>query len=216
MAIYSSIALGRAKKSIGNVTFLRLKGQNIAKAKIVNPTNPSTDLQVVTRNKMRNIVAAWKFLQFFFLYIGAIRTSVQSNYNVFVHLYKNLVSGAEVLTGQLAAISLFPSELVTTNTAKVIQGSKMTGYDYEVAIDNYGFPFPGTTSNPIYCIGVLIDAEGNQKVLKHTIGSTEWLSNTIDMDFGNYEPAGGVFSGFYLADKSQTVCSNILLMGLPT
>ena len=211
MAIYSSIALGRAKNSIGNITFVRLKGQNVAKAKIVNPTNPSTDLQVSTRNKMRNIVAAWKFLQFFFAYIGALRTSVQSNYNVFVHLYKTMITGSEVLTGWEAALSLFPSDLVTTNTAKIIQAEKQTGNDYGVAIDNFGFPDPSTDSNPLYCIGIIMDATGTQRIIKHAVGPTEWLSSTIDMDFGGSEMEGAVKSGFYLYDKAQMLCSNIFL-----
>jgi hypothetical protein len=122
-----------------------------------------------------------------------------------------MISGTEVLTGWEAALSLFPSDLVPTNTAKIIQAEKQVGNDYSVAIDNYGFPCPATTSNPLYCIGILMDATGTQKVYQHTVDPNEWSESTIDMDFGAIDLSGAVKSGFYLCDKAQMLCSNIFL-----
>ena len=66
MAIFNSIALGKTKGSIGNVTTTTLKGQSVAKQRNFNPANPKTPDQVSSRNRMSNAVMAWKFLAVFF------------------------------------------------------------------------------------------------------------------------------------------------------
>lgn len=51
MARFSSIALGKATGSIGNVTFTVQRGQNIAKAKPVSVANPQTAKQTLQRSR---------------------------------------------------------------------------------------------------------------------------------------------------------------------
>lgn len=51
MARFSSIALGKAKGSIGNVTFTVQRGQNIAKSKPVSVANPQTQKQTTQRSR---------------------------------------------------------------------------------------------------------------------------------------------------------------------
>lgn len=51
MAIYNSIALGKAKGSIGGVTFTVQRGQTIAKSKPVSVANPQTSAQVTQRSR---------------------------------------------------------------------------------------------------------------------------------------------------------------------
>jgi hypothetical protein len=210
MAIYNSIAIGRARKSIGNVTFVSLKGQKVAKAKIVNPTNPKTPGQLLSRYRMLNIVKAWQFLQIFFAGIGYLRTSVQSNYNVFVHLYKNMVNGTMAKQAWENALSLIPSNLVDSNTATILQAEKTLGVTYDLAIVTHDLPFPGTVANPLKVNGVIIDSVGNQSTATHTITTDEWTAKQIELDFGAFEPNGAAKTGFYIYDQKQTLCSNIL------
>lgn len=51
MAVFSSIALGKAKGSVGNVTFTVQRGQTIAKSKPVSVANPQTAKQTDQRSR---------------------------------------------------------------------------------------------------------------------------------------------------------------------
>lgn len=60
MAIISSVALGKAQKSVGNVTFQHYYGKTVAKQKVVrNPAYKPTTKQIEQRNRM---YYAFKFL----------------------------------------------------------------------------------------------------------------------------------------------------------
>ena len=60
MAIVSSIAVGKARKSAGNVTFTTSKGRVIMKEKALNVRNPRTAGQVSQRSKMSRTVLAYQ------------------------------------------------------------------------------------------------------------------------------------------------------------
>lgn len=60
MAIFRSTIFTDIKKSIGNVTFTKLKGQLIAKQKIYQTANPRTALQTEQREKLSLMVRSWK------------------------------------------------------------------------------------------------------------------------------------------------------------
>ncbi len=51
MAVYQSIALGKAKGSIGGVTFTVQRGQTIAKSKPISVGNPNTTAQQTQRSR---------------------------------------------------------------------------------------------------------------------------------------------------------------------
>lgn len=60
MAIIRSLAVGKARKSAGNLTYQTVKGRTIAREKPAFVANPNTPLQQEQRGKMRNLVAAWR------------------------------------------------------------------------------------------------------------------------------------------------------------
>ena len=62
MAIVSSIAVGKARKSAGNVTFTTSKGRVIMKEKAINVRNPRTAGQVKQRSKMSRAVIAYQVI----------------------------------------------------------------------------------------------------------------------------------------------------------
>ena len=60
MAIIRSLAIGKARKSAGNLTFATVEGRTIAREKPVFVKNPRTPAQLEQRAKMRNVVAAYR------------------------------------------------------------------------------------------------------------------------------------------------------------
>lgn len=60
MAIIRSLAIGKARKSAGNLTFATVEGRTIAREKPVFVKNPRTPAQLEQREKMRNVVAAYR------------------------------------------------------------------------------------------------------------------------------------------------------------
>lgn len=60
MAIIRSLAVGKARKSAGNITYQTVKGRTIAREKPAFVANPDTPLQQAQRGKMRKLVAAWR------------------------------------------------------------------------------------------------------------------------------------------------------------
>lgn len=60
MAVIRSLAVGKARKSAGNLTYQTVKGRTIAREKPAFVANPNTPLQQAQRGKMRNLVAAWR------------------------------------------------------------------------------------------------------------------------------------------------------------
>ena len=62
MAIVRSIAVGKARKSAGNVTFATVKGQVVMKEKPLSVKNPQTAAQQAQREKMTKLVYIWQHL----------------------------------------------------------------------------------------------------------------------------------------------------------
>lgn len=60
MAVIRSLAVGKARKSAGNLTYQTVKGRTIAREKPAFVANPNTPLQQAQRGKMRKLVAAWR------------------------------------------------------------------------------------------------------------------------------------------------------------
>lgn len=60
MAIVKSLAIGKARKSAGNLTYQTVKGRTIAREKPLHVANPDTPAQQAQRNRIRNLVDAWR------------------------------------------------------------------------------------------------------------------------------------------------------------
>jgi len=91
MAIFNSIALGRAKQSLGNVTTVVLKGQAIAKQKITSTTNRNTEGQVDQRNQLRNVVKVWPYFKAFLTQLKSQVRSTESIFNAYVRMFINVM-----------------------------------------------------------------------------------------------------------------------------
>ena len=94
MAIINSLAIGSAKNSLGQITYSTVKGRTIGRQKPVHVANPRTPRQVAQRNKMANLVAAWRTLFFQTRPWWTVIKGYGSAYNEFVS--KNMQYGSDV------------------------------------------------------------------------------------------------------------------------
>lgn len=60
MAVVQNTLIGRAKRSIGGVTFMTWKGLNVAKSKPVSVANPNTPKQQMRRSVITQLVAIFR------------------------------------------------------------------------------------------------------------------------------------------------------------
>jgi len=85
MAIVSSIAVGKARNSAGNVTFATVKGRVIMREKVTNIKNPNTLAQQKQRASMSEVV---KFYQ----RVGRYSKATLTSSNQYASPYNNCVS----------------------------------------------------------------------------------------------------------------------------
>lgn len=109
MAIYSSIALGTFKKSVGNVTGVILRGQRVAKQKMTTYLDANTATQQAQRAQLTNVVFLWSIMKSFFKYAVSQIRNVESAYNAFVRLFINAVMDTIEHDIMLIAASIDPA-----------------------------------------------------------------------------------------------------------
>lgn len=203
MAIFDSILLGKSKGSVGNVTTSRLKGQNVAKAKITSTTNVNSAGQQLSRGKMSNIVLAWQFLAIFMVSATALRKSTESVYNAFVRGFKSGISEVLAASRPAAAALLAGVEGLVGNFISVAY----TSYVDTTAI------FALNTSGLPYVTGTFIRAigfnslTGEQKIIDRVVTEIEWNAGSVsvlDMLDSAY------MVGVYVYGTIENKCSNVL------
>lgn len=84
MAIINSLAVGKARKSAGNLTFSVVKGRTIAREKPTVVANPRTPAQQAQRAKMKTLVAAYRVHGSRFKQLFTSLTGYGSAYNEFI------------------------------------------------------------------------------------------------------------------------------------
>lgn len=203
MAIFNSIALGKTKGSIGNVTTTTLKGQSVAKQRNYNPANPKTPDQVNSRNRMANAVSAWKFLAVFFAPLVMLAKPLESTYNAFVRLAKNLFPAILQGTGYSAAAALI-GETLAGNSAIQINLLSDDGGDAKVEFNTGGTPWNSSMRLRVLCYD---SADGSNKLSDIAVLEAEYNAQTILV------PGAGTAMGSGVAviyDTDSKVCSNVV------
>lgn len=89
MAIIDSIALGKSKGSIGNVTFYQLNGQTIARYRNTEPADPKTPAQLNQRLGMKNATKAFSLMKAWAIGMDSIKVGKQTYYNRFTSIMIN-------------------------------------------------------------------------------------------------------------------------------
>jgi len=98
MAIINSLAIGKSKKSAGNLTYATVKGRTIAKQKPVSVANPNTPAQQAQRRAMATIVLFWQLWASAFVELFTKRNKLFSQFNQFVHLNKEMMHVPGLIT----------------------------------------------------------------------------------------------------------------------
>jgi len=203
MAIFQSIVLGSSKGSVGNVTTTKLKGQNVAKAKITSTTNVKSPGQVESRGKMSNIVMAYQFLALFLVYATAWRKSTESVYNAFVRGFKTEISdvvaaSAPLAAGLLAGLSGLAGNFVNVSALNLVT-SNLT-----VTFETGGLPYVDGYS----IVAITWDeTTGEKQQAQRALTSVEWAAGSAVVA-GMLEAAG--HKGAYIYDSATKKCSNAL------
>ena len=204
MAIFNSIALGKTKGSIGNITTTTLKGQSVAKQRNFNPANPRTVDQVNSRGKMSNAVKAWQFAAIFFSLIDALRKPLESNYNAFVRLTKTAFTDTVQSSGALALSFLegaltFVGNFISVTTvlpaeASVTVSFNTNGLAYDASAHVRILSWDQLTSKNIIVDRVISAPEW-------AAGSAVVLADMVTVSHGS--------AYIYTADKAK--CSNFII-----
>lgn len=84
MAIINSLAVGKARKSAGNLTFSTVNGRTIAREKATFVRNPNTAGQQKQRARMAAVVAAWRTMASQLKKLWTVKNKYASEYNAFV------------------------------------------------------------------------------------------------------------------------------------
>lgn len=98
MAIVNSLAIGKSKKSAGNLTYATVKGRTIAKQKVVEVHNPNTPAQQAQRTAMATIVLFWQVWASAFKSYFTKLKPLFSAFNQFVHMNKEIMHTPGLIT----------------------------------------------------------------------------------------------------------------------
>lgn len=106
MAIINSLAIGKARKSAGNLTFATIQGRTIAREKPVNVKNPRTEKQLAQRSKMSNTVAAYRNIGIMVKHLFTKLPKYTSQYNQFVKENIKIADNFEIIeeTGKVTNV----------------------------------------------------------------------------------------------------------------
>ena len=115
MAIISSLAVGKSRKSAGNITYQHYYGKVVAKQKILaNPKYVPTTAQVSQRTKQGLVGSSVKCI-LPFLEMSCVRSKTGSYMNNFIKLNKTVLYGH--LTESLTKIAAFNTFVTTQASA---------------------------------------------------------------------------------------------------
>lgn len=208
MAIFDSILLGKSKGSVGNVTTSRLKGQNIAKAKITSTTNVNSAGQQISRGKMSNVVMAWQFLAIFMVKATALRKPTESVYNAFVRGFKSgihevLVTSRHAAAALLTGVEGLPGNFIFVDFTSYIDTTAI------FVLNTGGLPY--VTGTFIRAIG-FNSVSGEQKIIDRVITEVEWNAGSVSvLDMQD----GANIVGVYVYGTIENKCSNVCFAQLP-
>jgi hypothetical protein len=207
MSKFNSVLIGSGSGSVGNVTLNKLRGQNIAKAKITTTTNVKSPGQVSSRGKMSNIVLAWQFLSIFMSLASALRKPTESIYNAFVRLFKTGISATIAATPIAAATLLGNVISAARNYATVSSITYGTGA-YSVVFDSKQLPFDDHTY--VQLIG-WNDSTKVSVILNKALVEQDWTEGSVSITSA---VTGMTHVGCYLYNNTDKKCSEVYFHSL--
>lgn len=198
MAILSSFSSGKSRKSVGSVTYTRLNGQNIAKAKIArNPNRKFTESQMVSQIRMAALNNAYKAFKPITDKIYS-PTKLGSAYNSFIKVWMDVYKTTHLskvydwqpdslneahdtpLSDYLASFSGYPSTICPYSAGGIMKLTtsiypKRTDFHIGVEYED-GSQLTDSANIQMYCICSNDEYFEESKVLNPGIGWTYELN----------------------------------------
>lgn len=145
MAIYNSIALGKARKSAGNVRFSIWKGIPVASQKPTSVANPRTPKQLNARARQTAAVAVFRRMPALIDSMYQFRAIEQSAYNAFVSANNK---GTNVTVDGTPPVGfLEPVNFIIANQNVVLATCAS-----EIVVDDIDFVFDLLVPSTVYSI----------------------------------------------------------------
>ena len=111
MATYDSIALGKAKGRLGNVSFSTIKGQSIVKSLPVKMKRIQTPAMIKGTEKLTIGYSCYYYSGTFFNNLRKLSSRYETNYNVFVRIFKNNLPAIKPTNPMQALVPLMNSKI---------------------------------------------------------------------------------------------------------
>ena len=214
MAIIRSLAIGKAIKSAGNLTYSTIDGRTIAREKPAFVKNPRTVAQVTQRTRMSTAVALYRWFGSSVKQYFTVRKKYASQYNEFIsrniHLMSPMIEINEdgsvpAPAGTCVATGVYPSASLE------IESLDESG-DIQLQIGNQALLNEIKDGDQIVIIGV--DTDGSYNVHTHNMTVSDVDGFQIGDGFYKatgiteplvavlwYSPATGRASTAYLAPR---------------
>ena len=183
MAIIRSLAIGKARKSAGNLTFATIQGRTIAREKPAFVRNPNTPKQLAQRSKMSKTVAAYRAFGGMVKKYFTTLPKYTSQYNEFV---SRNISVAEnyVVDEETGKVSNIVGTTVSRGSVQMDVYSKPKAYG-EDTLAGSAIMSPGFTA-----------VEGDQIITVAFDGSSNTLKTVVQvlsqMDLDDINAGNGV------------------------
>lgn len=172
MAIIRSLAIGKAIKSAGNLTYSTIEGRTIAREKPAFVKNPRTSAQVAQRTRMSTAVALYRWLGSAVKQYFTVRKKYASQYNEFISRNIHLMSpqievnedgSVAAPVGTCVASGVYPSAAVTPWWG--------TESQMDVEINNEALLSEVKEGDQLVIVGVSTD--GSYHVDAHTLSAED-------------------------------------------
>lgn len=218
MAIIRSLAVGKARKSAGNLTFSTVKGRTIAREKPAFVNNPNTAKQQAQRLKMKNVVAAYRAIGSQVKDLFTVIPRYGSAYNQFVKSNIGIADKFEIdeATGTVKAIDgmciangVYPSQCFVLNWAKNNMGGHILNAQLREEIKAgdmvfvVGTPAEGDGVPQVYS-QVITESEVENFIPESAIISVDNVPKLSNVAFAWYSPATHRSSTAYVAVLEDT------------
>lgn len=195
MAIIRSLAIGKARKSAGNLTFATIQGRTIAREKPAFVKNPKTQKQLAQRGKMAKCVAAYRSFGVLTRKYFTVLKKYNSQYNAFVSANIDIADNFEIVESS--------GDVTNVVGCVVSNGNFKTSQPYPLSTDQGGSILWSLklTSGEVAVEGDIIALIGWDEVSKDYVYREHPLvgSDIEDLNDGKVINDESVFEGSTLA-----------------
>ena len=173
MAIIRSLAVGKARKSAGNLTFSTVKGRTIAREKPAFVNNPNTAKQQAQRLKMKNVVTAYRAIGSQVKDLFTVIPRYGSAYNQFVKSNIGIADKFEIdeatgtvknIDGMCVSNGVYPSQCFVLNWKSKSLGAHVANAQLREEIK---------AGDMVYAVGTPKEGDGVPQVYSHVITESE-------------------------------------------